>query len=493
MSRFNDRFPSTKLNDVNLDWIIGQMKNLVEFVETWPVTPYIGVNGHWFVWDSDNGVFVDSGVSATGPQGATGATGPAGATGPQGPQGIAGPQGPQGLTGLTGPQGPQGVPGSQGVPGADGVSILYFNSSAELPDAFSTPDGTLAIVKDAGIFGKWVLYEDLGGSWFAHGSLQGPQGDPGEVTMAQYLYVFPISIASGSIAGFTDGADDLPVKEMLVNIEPAQTGSGTPSPGNVRQINGWTGCNIYREAEYDAAADPTTTISWQSEAGTVYGGTLNVSTGVLTVERAIVDLGDLTIVSFQAQSHIALYAIGDRAYGAGVSFDSISNTYDFYGYGTSSTLNTNLADGQYGFQTTQRSLRIRDDRFNTAEDFVAAMSGVKIVYYLATPITYNLTPVEIKTLLGQNNVWADAGNVSVSYRADPNMYYNNKFAALAAMLAYTEQDMTATRAYAVNDFVTVNGTLYIVTAAIANGATITPGTNATATTIGEQLANILNS
>lgn len=58
-----------------------------------------------------------------------------------------------------------------------------------------------------------------------------------------------ISNASGSIASFTDGADDLPVEELVVNIAPVQAGTGDPSPSNDRAISGWTKANIGRAAK----------------------------------------------------------------------------------------------------------------------------------------------------------------------------------------------------------------------------------------------------
>jgi len=44
-----------------------------------------------------------------------------------------------------------------------------------------------------------------------------------------------------------------------------------------------------------------------------------------------------------------------------------------------------------------------------------ASNPFQICYELATPITYTLTPQEITTLLGTNNIWADAGNISCTY------------------------------------------------------------------------------
>ena len=61
-------------------------------------------------------------------------------------------------------------------------------------------------------------------------------------------------------------------------------------------------------------------------------------------------------------------------------------------------------------------------------------------------------------------------------------------AAPAAMIAATEDGMTATRNYAVGDLLSVSGVLYAVTAAIPSGGTITPGVNVTPTTMAEQLA-----
>jgi hypothetical protein len=43
------------------------------------------------------------------------------------------------------------------------------------------------------------------------------------------------------------------------------------------------------------------------------------------------------------------------------------------------------------------------------------MSGVQLCYELATPITYQLTPQEVATLLGSNRVWSDAGYISLVY------------------------------------------------------------------------------
>ena len=45
--------------------------------------------------------------------------------------------------------------------------------------------------------------------------------------------------ASGSVASFADGGDNIPVKSLVADITAVQAGSGTPSPSNVRAISGF--------------------------------------------------------------------------------------------------------------------------------------------------------------------------------------------------------------------------------------------------------------
>lgn len=57
-------------------------------------------------------------------------------------------------------------------------------------------------------------------------------------------------------------------------------------------------------------------------------------------------------------------------------------------------------------------------------------------------------------------------------------------------IASYEQSSTASKAYAVGDYVGYNGKLYRVTTAISSGGTISPGTNCTQTTAGDQITDI---
>ena len=54
----------------------------------------------------------------------------------------------------------------------------------------------------------------------------------------------------------------------------------------------------------------------------------------------------------------------------------------------------------------------------TSAQFKTAMDGVYLAYELATPVEIDLTPVQIRAIVGENNVWADCGQSTVKYLAE---------------------------------------------------------------------------
>lgn len=142
-------------------------------------------------------------------------------------------------------------------------------------------------------------------------------------------------------------------------------------------------------------------------AGTVYGGTLDVVNGTLTVDKAIVDLGTLTWSKFTVTQGTMFRApIADSAnVSSTVAADAICSMYPVVAQ-TSRAEKTLSANGT--------NYDIIDSSYSTAADFKTAMSGVQLVYELATPQTYTLTPTEVALLLGANNVWSDTGDITAT-------------------------------------------------------------------------------
>ena len=367
---------------------------------------------------------------------------------------------------------------------------------------------------------------------------------------------YPTDTASGSVASFADGADGIPLKSCVVAIEPVQSGSGDPSPDNVRPISGWTGVQVMRTGknlldgtfvnmaigttdagvkiaenpvyrgmyshvvggntytvsrklietnrfricatieepannigavnlsnvpandslysitvtlpegynylfvylsnnsetctpdnyqielgstatEYEPYTGDTYSITFPSEAGTVYGGTLDVTNGVLTVDRAGVDLGTL---EWQFDNTV-FYTSSAPMFGSGGSA-LVNNTVIFAEnkceiYKSDVVSLSNPVNGRFFVTNSQETpiLRVSDDRFSDVESFKTAMDGVMAIFKLKESVVYTLTPTEIKSLLGDNNIWADAGDTEVTYRADTAMYIDKKIAEVINALS----------------------------------------------------------
>ena len=137
---------------------------------------------------------------------------------------------------------------------------------------------------------------------------------------------------------------------------------------------------------------------------TVYGGTLDVVSGVLTVDRAYVDMGSLTW-TYQSTQNVFSTNISGLKRGI-----LICSNYKYTDVNTVERMNDGeIWDKGNAFNPT--NVVVKDLRYTDTTAFKTAMNGVQLVYELATPITYQLTPTQVKSLLGVNNVWADTGDV----------------------------------------------------------------------------------
>lgn len=166
---------------------------------------------------------------------------------------------------------------------------------------------------------------------------------------------------------------------------------------------------------------------------TVYGGTLDVLTGLLTVTHGIVDLGTLTW-SYLGSGDTARFlseVISDiKKPSLNTTPDCICSNYPVLLYNQSYT--TDKSSGVY----SDGNIIVKDSSYTDTTTFQTAMSGVKFVYELATPTTIQLTPTEVKTLLGQNNIFADCGDI------DTLIYFNNNANEISDLVVAYVGDIT---------------------------------------------------
>ena len=522
-----------------------------------------------------------------GDTGEQGIQGPKGDKGDKGNTGATGPKGDKGDTGETGPQGPQGIQGIQGLKGDKG-------------DTGATgPQGPQGEKGDTGEQGPQGEKGD-----------KGDKGDTGEVSLADLnsalIEKAPVitDTASGAIASFTDGADDLPLKSLVVDINPVQDLShGDPSPENLCPISGWTEVDVQRAGknmlnpnfddysqtdaysyilnvvpknssarftltDKDATIDVSgfyigfigetpvprvapvnyrwavingkiqqnvsnlsgngvlcgnvfiypkskeafdklfarwniivelgsTATPYEPYTGrsitislgqTVYGGKLDVLTGVLTVDMAMVDLGTLNwVYRSTGYNTKPFYATLINALLPPQNSVIIPALCSMYPQIAPSKMNTPTNDKCFGighYFNGQHEIQILDTAYTDATAFKAAVTGQTLVYKLAEPIEIQLTPNQINSLLGVNNIWADSGDTEVVYRADTKLY-------IEKLTQPEEDDMVADSAITSGKFFMVGNSLYRALVNIASGATITVGTNAQRVSLSDAL-NIVN-
>lgn len=230
----------------------------------------------------------------------------------------------------------------------------------------------------------------------------------------------PTKTLSGALVSFTDGAD-MPMVACTAEIVPKQSGTGTPSPSNVREISGWESVSVYVSPTEDEADGRTTTTSL---GRTVYGGTLDVVSGELTVDRAMVTYNGSEDWGMETGSQYT----GSSFYVAKPS--GTGNKYDVFQSNITNKFTLAMSTAQDGVCITAGYFNCILGNIlgiNNVADFKTWLSShnMQIVYPLANPQAYTLTPTEIQTLLGENNVWADSGDVEITYRRDISIVLEN--------------------------------------------------------------------
>jgi hypothetical protein len=279
--------------------------------------------------------------------------------------------------------------------------LLYILPTSEIPRNVALSSAFIGIPN--GVYMNFVYYD---GSW--HSINQGG--------------MLPDSVSLSNVriqVGVYGSAGDIPTKKFKCQIEQGSTAPTAWTPySNICPISGWTGCNVSVSPTTDPD-DPDKevyTYTFPTEAGTVYGGNLTIhqdGTGTLVVDRAYALLNDPD--KWVSASGNIKYKYTDTFTDRKIFDNSYSGLNCSY-----IRVNSNYASNtaRWGSATTTIFGLAMNDLTLTLTDIKAdAEAGkISIVYDLATPVTYQLTNQQvIETLKGVNNVWADTGNIEITY------------------------------------------------------------------------------
>ena len=214
------------------------------------------------------------------------------------------------------------------------------------------------------------------------------------------------------------------------------TPSGSTNPGKTTYYNNFQIEIGSTATEYEPYTGETITTEFPTPPGTVYGGTLDVVSGKLTIDRKAVDLGDLTwgkstriVNGFVATGDLPdWWYIPDND---NIVIDAIADRYIPGAYARIYASPTNPSNnGKMAFRASAsgKGLLIVNynysDNWNSfdADAFRTVVAGQKVVLMLQTGEEYQLSPQEVNTLVGDNTIYSDAGTVDVMYWVYKEMF-----------------------------------------------------------------------
>lgn len=157
-------------------------------------------------------------------------------------------------------------------------------------------------------------------------------------------------------------------------------------------------------SDTDPTFAPYTGATTTTDLGrTVYGGTLDVVTGVLTVDKVGVDMGTLNWTFSSGNNCFAVKPTPEMKQNGLIQCSC---------YKTASTIASanDKSCGALYFNW----LAVKDSSYTDASAFKTSVSGQYMVYPLATPQTYTLTGQNVN-LLKDCYAWADSGDISITY------------------------------------------------------------------------------
>ena len=236
-----------------------------------------------------------------------------------------------------------------------------------------------------------------------------------------------------------------PLKNCKIYFKPIQLGSGDPSPTNVRNINGWTNIDSYVNGN-------KISVDWTSEAGTVYGGYLDLAKGEVVANMTVVEFDGSSDENWQVETlssgltNYYMYATSlipkargnqrtdgyicsnmciprgvDETYTSGMFYFSNSGALNVYLGGKSNT--TTVAE--FKSWLTEHKLQI--------------------AYWLETPIHYplsSLTSQQLLTIKSTNHIWSETNGQQIDVK-----YWSHKNLTPTPLTDYLENQTWTDSAY----------------------------------------------
>lgn len=271
-----------------------------------------------------------------------------------------------------------------------------------------------------------------------------PNGLSGEVgdLKSAIESAFIICTASGAVACIADGADSIPFKTLTANIDSEQA-----------PVSGWAEVNVTRAGKnlIDGSGIIQGGINeegvWATSGKRVVTDYIRVNPGMeyvasiesgkafvayrsYDINKQVIESANITTNPYTVPNNAHFVRIifksadnsdivPSNVTSAQLEFGHVATTYEPY---TAQTISVDL-EAITGGTVYSGTLTINSDG-----------SGVVVVDGSGEPVSYEFTASQFTSFLGDNNVWCDAGQVTVEYQADTKLYIDTKIAELQALV-----------------------------------------------------------
>lgn len=243
-----------------------------------------------------------------------------------------------------------------------------------------------------------VVFLNENKEWIASGSALGAMGSSDISPQTAAYARLPVYIAS------------MPTVDVAMFVEGDSIPTSYSPYSNICPITGYDSVSV--DIAEDTQATPTTyTVSF-TQQGTVYGGTVDIVSGELSVNYGYADMGALswTYNSNEARFICDNGIIVPTTASATVAYKAMCERYPIVPRNelANHTLSIHYSGHSY--------INVKDSFYTGATAFKSAMSEVQLVYELAEPQTYNLTPQQVQMLLNDNVLQTNDGTITLTYK-----------------------------------------------------------------------------
>ena len=211
-------------------------------------------------------------------------------------------------------------------------------------------------------------------------------------------------VDDASVISFTTNCN-APLDIIKGKITPVQSGTGTPSPQNVRPISGFSALNVTL-ADGDMQTVESKTVNFGQ---TVYDGVADVTNGKVNVTHEFVTLNG----SEAWGSSGSIYTLSLSDMESGTDLDGITN-YIQTVHGAAPVDRVSI---RFGYNSKVLYVYQANNYLSGVSDLASfktylSNNPLEVCYPLATPIEIDITPETVSSIAGDNNIFLDTGNLT---------------------------------------------------------------------------------